>query len=158
MAEYIDREKLLALIDKELSRMPKNNAVERAFRIFQDCVRKCPKCEKGENMDKELQIDEIVKIICPVYMDGAKCTFNERQFGKRKCANPCTVRTTAEQLIDAGYRPEVQGEWEITVIKDDYNVVRTGAPHCSVCKKTASYRTAFCPNCGAKMDGGMDNG
>lgn len=38
--ETIDRKELLELIDKELSRMPKNNAVERAFRMFQDCVRK----------------------------------------------------------------------------------------------------------------------
>lgn len=106
----------------------------------------------------ERQIEKIVKIICPVYRDGAKCTFNERQFGERKCVDPCTVRTTARMLIEAGLRPEVHGEWEITVIKDTYNIVRTGRPRCSVCEKTASYRTEFCPNCGAKMDGGGNNG
>lgn len=46
--KVIDRKKLLELIDKELSRMPKNNAVERAFRIFQDYVRKCPSTNIGE--------------------------------------------------------------------------------------------------------------
>ena len=49
--------------------------------------------------------------------------------------------------------PVVHGEWKITVIKDTYNEIRTGRPRCSVCEKTASYRTEFCPNCGAKMDG-----
>lgn len=106
----------------------------------------------------ERQIEEIVKIICPVYRDGAKCTFNEHLFGKRKCADPCTVRTTAKMLIEAGCRPEIHGEWKITVIEDPYHVIRTGPPHCSACEKTASRRTAFCPNCGAKMDGGVNNG
>lgn len=37
----------------------------------------------------------------------------------------------------------------------NYGVVRTGSPHCSVCGKTSPCRTAFCPNCFAKMDGGI---
>lgn len=51
--------------------------------------------------------------------------------------------------------PVVHGEWEVTVLEDHYGVVRTGSPHCNVCGKTSTRRTAFCPNCFAKMDGGI---
>lgn len=51
--------------------------------------------------------------------------------------------------------PVVHGEWKVTVLEDHYGVVRTGSPHCSVCGKTSPCRTAFCPNCFAKMDGGI---
>ena len=29
---------------------------------------------------------------------------------------------------------------------------------CSICRKGTAVRSEFCPNCGAKMDGGNDNG
>lgn len=51
--------------------------------------------------------------------------------------------------------PVVHGEWEVTVCENLPGVVRTGSPHCSVCGKTSTRRTAFCPNCFAKMDGGI---
>lgn len=44
------------------------------------------------------------------------------------------------------------GEWKATVLINTPGVFKTGAPHCSECKRTAPHRTAFCPNCGAKMD------
>lgn len=54
MAEYIEREKLLELIDKELSRMSENNAVERALRIFQKSVRGCPAANIVETNEKPI--------------------------------------------------------------------------------------------------------
>ena len=57
----------------------------------------------------------------------------------------------------------VHGQWIVPVPGD-------GAPYCSACKCDALadgywlsptlmryYKTPFCPNCGAKMDGGDDN-
>ena len=45
------------------------------------------------------------------------------------------------------------GEWKTTVLINTPEVFKTGAPHCSECKRTAPHRTKFCPECGAKMDG-----
>ena len=104
-------------------------------------------------MDKERQIDEIVKIICPVYKDGAKCTFNERQFGERKCADPCTVRTTAKMLIEGGLRLEVHGEWNKT--RKGMKCTRCG---CLSSLFDKNLKSIYCPWCGAIMDGGVDNG
>lgn len=113
----------------------------------------------------ERQIEEIVKIICPVYKDGAKCTFNERQFGERKCADPCTVRTTAKMLIEAGLRPEVHGQWipydrEIREVKGYAGRLMYTHPlnfRCSICNRISESQEPYC-HCGAKMDGGMNNG
>ena len=51
------------------------------------------------------------------------------------------------------------GEW----ISDSF-ISKTGEklyrpPMCSVCNQQTSFRSKFCPNCGAKMDGGgIENG
>jgi hypothetical protein len=49
--------------------------------------------------------------------------------------------------------PVVHGEWKVTALKISPALIRTGSPHCSVCGKSSPCRTAFCPNCFAKMDG-----
>ena len=51
--------------------------------------------------------------------------------------------------------PVVHGEWKVTALKISPALIRTGSPHCSVCGKSSPCRTAFCPNCFAKMDGGI---
>ena len=109
-------------------------------------------------MDKERQIDEIVKIICLAYKDGAKCMFNERQFGQRKCAEPCLKRTEAKQLIDAGYRLTVHGKWakhqpDAETLKAFQEMGMGKAINgrsifytCSVCLMLGSPYMRFCPN------------
>lgn len=49
--------------------------------------------------------------------------------------------------------PVVHGAWKVTALKISPALIRTGSPHCSVCGKSSPCRTAFCPNCFAKMDG-----
>ena len=112
---------------------------------------------------KNKQIEEIVKIICQYRADDGKCTCNQHQFGVRNCADPCVYRDIAEQVVDAGYAPVVHGEWETD--KEDIEWGNSlKKKYCSVCGKRPWYDrinrefvlTSFCPNCGAKMDGGSD--
>ena len=42
--------------------------------------------------------------------------------------------------------PVKHGEWE----------TRKGIEYCSECNKSMMWQSNFCPNCGAKMDGGDD--
>lgn len=41
------------------------------------------------------------------------------------------------------------GKWKIKW----HSFFRENLPYCSVCYKFAPLKTAFCPNCGARMDG-----
>jgi hypothetical protein len=52
-----------------------------------------------------------------------------------------------EALPAADVAPVVHGRW----IKGSSN------PYCSECFVECRDETPFCPNCGAKMDGGADN-
>lgn len=63
-----------------------------------------------------------------------------------------------------GYAPVVHGRWDD--IPNEYMSVvsKTGAYHgnattCSVCHEVNpnAFKTNYCPNCGAMMDGGVDN-
>ena len=58
-----------------------------------------------------------------------------------------------EPTIDAV--PVVHGRWERNI------VIKCGLKHhegfnASCCNRWSKYRTNYCPNCGAKMDGGND--
>ena len=70
-------------------------------------------------------------------------------------------RKTAENLYNAGYRKQIEGEWETETTNWVYDVKRT---YCSNCRKSAIFDsfmgkyhlTNYCPNCGAKMKGGAE--
>ncbi len=63
----------------------------------------------------------------------------------------------AEQLYDAGYRKQSEGTWEKSDIPGEKYV-------CSECGGACWYydfecdvaKSKFCPNCGAKMKGGVE--
>lgn len=61
-----------------------------------------------------------------------------------------------EDTLAADVQPARHGRWERK--KDPYEFFDT-IPVCSVCGCTTKWREEylFCPNCGAKMDGGADN-
>lgn len=56
----------------------------------------------------------------------------------------------------ADVAPVVHGEWEkkYDTLSQDYNSDNNWYHVCSACQKGSQYDTAYCPNCGAKMDGG----
>lgn len=72
----------------------------------------------------------------------------------------------AEELVE--YAPVVRGRWEeadwVELDGGGNELIRTpnAALRCSVCcncfKKELLWKEAFCPNCGAKMDGGDPDG
>lgn len=62
-----------------------------------------------------------------------------------------TLNAVAEALYNAGYRKQIEGEWEkrTFIIFDSEKVGYT----CSECNTTWDTETKFCPNCGARMKG-----
>ena len=74
--------------------------------------------------------------------------------------NPCATMTDAKRQIadtrPADVAPVVHGRWI-----HDGRRIESGIDwcHCSECGKSDNFcaRTNYCPKCGAKMDGGVDN-
>jgi rubrerythrin len=72
-----------------------------------------------------------------------------------------TIREWIEKITSGEYQPVKNGRW----IPTEYDGYADGAPvwdkwECSECGYEHSGEedtlTSFCPNCGAKMDGGAD--
>jgi hypothetical protein len=63
----------------------------------------------------------------------------------------CNERNYAEEIYNAGYRKQIEGEWKMKV----YPITS-----CSVCGvlRSVEYQQGwnFCPHCGAKMKGGAE--
>jgi hypothetical protein len=101
--------------------------------------------------DRE-QIEEMAKIIAE-YEDCGDC---------KKCNfhNCCSAEYHAIALYAAGYRKQVVGEWEAVI--NSYGLFIESCYICSSCKcefDSAELPAAnYCPTCGAKMEGGNDNG
>lgn len=91
-------------------------------------------------MAKYIDVERFCREIC-------RCAGLENGCDKDKCP---IWTAPAEDVV-----PVVHGEWKVTALKISPALIRTGSPHCSVCGKTSPCRTAFCPNCFAKMDGGI---
>ena len=100
---------------------------------------------------KGREIEEMAKI-CHFYDDGI-C---------RLCADPpemcnyqCDLAILVNNLYNAGYRKQSEGEWEIVVTPVEATFI------CSNCNyfyteadPQAKTEYRYCPNCGAKMKGG----
>lgn len=91
-------------------------------------------------MAKYIDVERYCREIC-------RCAGLENGCGKEKCP---IWNAPAEDVV-----PVVHGEWKATVLQISLALIRTGSPHCSICGKSAPCRTAFCPNCFAKMDAGI---
>lgn len=91
-------------------------------------------------MAKYIDVERFCREIC-------RCAGLENGCDKSKCP---IWNAPAEDVV-----PVVHGAWKVTALKISPALIRTGSPHCSVCGKSSPCRTAFCPNCFAKMDGGI---
>ena len=91
-------------------------------------------------MAKYIEVERFCREIC-------RCAGLENGCDKDKCP---IWNAPAEDVV-----PVVHGEWKVTALKISPALIRTGRPHCSICGKSSPCRTAFCPNCFAKMDGGI---
>lgn len=65
----------------------------------------------------------------------------------------CTDYYNIFELAAADVRPVVHGHWKRPKTING----RVKCFICSACGIGQVFRTSFCPNCGAKMDGGADN-
>lgn len=64
--------------------------------------------------------------------------------------NLCIKTAKSQPTVDAA--PVVHGEWRL-----DLYTAKYGNPYrCSECKEEYGDTYNYCPNCGAKMDGGKD--
>lgn len=48
------------------------------------------------------------------------------------------------------------GEWKVAMLDHESMGCRPKVHYCSVCNHITTFRTFFCPNCGADMRGGTD--
>ena len=103
-------------------------------------------------MSKEKQIEEMAKILLKD-CEGActECAYYEKYAGVT-----CIPFRMANELYNAGYRKQSEGEWEQRT--DIVGFVR-----CSVCKDCNvaddwldGKKWKYCPQCGAKMKGGAE--
>ena len=56
----------------------------------------------------------------------------------------------ADTLVEKGYCKQSEGEW---ILKSNGYLKFI---HCSCCGKQEEWPSAYCPNCGAKMKGGVE--
>ena len=94
-------------------------------------------------MDREKQIEEIAKVMCGGCPDNNECM---------RCL--CATWYNAEALYKAGYRKQSDGEWVETQREWDFEPYFYTDYTCSVCGDREQDKRRFCPNCGAKMNGG----
>jgi hypothetical protein len=101
-------------------------------------------------MNREKQIEEMAKIIghCESTLHPViEC--HNKATGCYCIENPCHNQRIADKLYNAGYRKQSEGEW----VHDINNLY--GCSNC-LARETMSHKKLkpFCPNCGAKMEGG----
>lgn len=75
----------------------------------------------------------------------------------------CSMTKVYEALYDAGYRKQVEGQWISTKIPtgvEAYGIREVQIyPKCSMCGymvDVSEWHFNYCPNCGAKMKGGVE--
>lgn len=86
---------------------------------------------------------------------------------ERKCVNcihfeVCAYVDPMLPVCDSYAEPVKHGRWVKIKLKNVYNCMIT-AYECTNCKKHSvgqiaiTMKSGYCPNCGAKMDGGAEN-
>lgn len=98
-----------------------------------------------EEAKKIEQIEEMAKVMCK-YHNTEKCT----QCGEYPY---CSIGQQAEDLYNAGYRKQSEGEWMSNHQTDEYICSLCGGIAPVDCEKERFYKSNFCPNCGSKMKG-----
>lgn len=94
-----------------------------------------------EREDAVAVIEEKQKELCPVGRYGRGYVYGS---DREKYDNWDEIIDALENLPAADVVPVVHGLW----------VKGTPNPYCSECFVECRDETTFCPNCGAKMDGG----
>lgn len=94
-------------------------------------------------MSKEKQIEEMAKIFCGMKNGCDGCMWDKVHCNERNCA---------EEIYNAGYRKQIEGEWKPIMQELGY----CDTLECSICGEIIDVSQGdykYCPNCGAKMKG-----
>ena len=96
-------------------------------------------------LEEEKQIEEMAKVMCK-YHNREKC---------KKCGEHpyCSIPLYAEDLYNAGYRKQSEGEWNDNIIGFCNVCMNCGAIVERNAIKNNSGKLNYCPNCGARMRG-----
>ena len=96
-------------------------------------------------MSEEKQIEELAWDLCDIPRHPSIKSCDE-------CGNKhCHAIYYAKRAINKGYRKQIEGEW----IKDNTSKFEHRY-NCSVCNyRFFGIPTNYCPNCGAKIKGGI---
>jgi hypothetical protein len=104
--------------------------------------------------NEKKQIEEMAELICDNKCDNGTCSTDGCV-----CNYNCEYKYSAEALYNAGYRKQSVGEW-IDKPTGAYGRMQSW---CSACGKhsgiggiESNRHKPFCPNCGAKMKGGVE--
>ena len=95
-------------------------------------------------MSKEKQIEEMAKIFCGMKNGCDGCMWDKVH---------CNERNYAEEIYNAGYRKQSEGEWIKPTQTHELICNLCGAIGPVDCLKEDFYESNYCPNCGAKMKG-----
>lgn len=103
--------------------------------------------KENHSMNEQKQIEEMARDICKLGISCEECTMLARKTNQTR-EQYCKAFEYAKRAYNAGYRKQSVGEW----VKGSFNNTRT----CSICGNVNTFRSKFCPNCGAKMKGGEE--
>ena len=94
----------------------------------------------AEYIEREALLEMCCNFMCQVQRN--KCPFT----------NPCDEAGLIENAPAADVAPVVHGRWKLDVnpYSHKWNY------KCTTCSGWTTDETDYCPNCGAKMDGGND--
>lgn len=108
----------------------------------------------------------LVLIAMNVVVEHANAIAGDSEILQKVCSILEDCKKLVAVVSAADVAPVVHGRWipeyeikEMYYSPDD--IERYKVPNgfsCSVCTKWSSARTNYCPNCGARMDGGVSDG
>lgn len=112
-----------------------------------------------EYINRNELIDDFQNDLINLHFDGLKGTPRPKEI---KITN---VIERIEDFPTADVIPAKHGEWGEQTYSRFYGMDKNGEPiyrdgvlyYCSECSRRSIIKTNFCPDCGAKMDGGDKN-
>lgn len=95
-------------------------------------------------------MDELMKALecCAEYCCG-ECPY--QKYNSTDYILKCSHKLIAD-LANADLKPERHGKWIEYTYRSHCNNEKKDRYRCSICHHIEKFPTAYCPNCGAKMD------